>query len=51
MKRYDSTRSWYAVTTYAVYEDKVAESLRQRLNGVDMDDKILDVMVPKAKQI
>ena len=51
MKRYDSTRSWYAVTTYAGYEDKVAESLRQRINGVDMADKIFDVMVPKEKQI
>ena len=51
MKRYDSTRNWYAVTTYAGYEDKVAESLRQRINGVDMADKIFDVMVPKEKQI
>ncbi|MBS7346234.1 MAG: transcription termination/antitermination factor NusG [Candidatus Sacchiramonaceae bacterium] len=50
-KRYDSTRNWYAVTTYAGYEDKVAESLRQRINGVDMADKIFDVMVPKEKQI
>lgn len=50
-QRYDDTRQWYAVTTYAGYEDKVAESLRQRIEGVDMADKIFDTMVPKEKQI
>jgi len=49
--RYDSTRSWYAIHTYSGYEEKVAESIRQRINGVDMADKIFDVMVPKEKQI
>ena len=38
--RYDSTRSWYAIHTYSGYEEKVAESIRQRINGVDMADKI-----------
>lgn len=49
--RYDSTRAWYAIHTYAGYEDKVADSIRQRINAVDMADKIFDVMVPKEKQI
>jgi len=49
--RYDSTRQWYAVHTYSGYEEKVAESVRQRINAVDMADKIFDVMVPKEKQI
>lgn len=49
--RYDSTRAWYAIHTYSGYEEKVAESIRQRINGVDMADKIFDVMVPKEKQI
>ena len=49
--RYDSTRQWYAIHTYSGYEEKVAESIRQRINGVDMADKIFDVMVPKEKQI
>ena len=30
---------------------KLAESIRQRINGVDMADKIFDVIVPKEKQI
>ncbi|HYG83815.1 MAG TPA: transcription termination/antitermination protein NusG [Verrucomicrobiae bacterium] len=50
-KRYDSTRQWYAVHTYAGYEEKVAESIRQRIEAVDMADKIFDVLVPKEKQI
>lgn len=49
--RYDSTRLWYAIHTYSGYEEKVAESIRQRANTVDMGDKIFDVMVPKEKQI
>lgn len=49
--RYDDTRQWYAIHTYSGYEDKVADSIRQRINAVDMADKIFDVMVPKEKQI
>ncbi len=50
-KRYDSTRQWYAIHTYSGYEEKVAESIRQRVDSVDMADKIFDVLVPKEKQI
>jgi len=49
--RYDSTRQWYAIHTYSGYEEKVGDSIRQRINAVDMADKIFDVMVPKEKQI
>ena len=49
--RYDSTRAWYAIHTYSGYEEKVADSIRQRVNSVDMADKIFDVLVPKEKQI
>lgn len=49
--RYDSTRQWYAIHTYSGYEEKVADSIHQRINAVDMADKIFDVMVPKEKQI
>lgn len=50
-KRYDSTRQWYAIHTYSGYEEKVAESIQQRVESVDMADKIFAVMVPKEKQI
>jgi len=49
--RYDDTRQWYAIHTYSGYEEKVADSIRQRISAVDMADKIFDVMVPKEKQI
>lgn len=51
VNRYDSTRAWYAIHTYSGYEEKVADSIRQRIQTVDMADKIFDVMVPKEKQI
>lgn len=50
-KRYDSTRQWYAVHTYSGYEEKVAESIEQRVESVDMADKIFGVLVPKEKMI
>ncbi len=49
--RYDSSRRWYAVHTYGGYEEKVADNIKQRIEGVDMANKIFDVMVPKEKQI
>lgn len=51
VNRYDSSRKWYAIHTYSGYEEKVADSIRQRIQAVDMADKIFDVMVPKEKQI
>ncbi|MCA9348909.1 transcription termination/antitermination protein NusG [Candidatus Saccharibacteria bacterium] len=50
-KRYDSTKQWYAIHTYSAYEEKVAEAIRQRAESLDMKDKIIDVLVPKEKQI
>ena len=49
-KRYDSSRRWYAIHTYSGYEEKVAESIQQRVESVDMADKIFGVLVPKEKQ-
>ncbi len=50
-KRYDSKKHWYAIHTYSGYEEKVAESIRQRAESLDMGDKIFDVLVPKEKMI
>ncbi|MCA9347099.1 transcription termination/antitermination factor NusG [Candidatus Saccharibacteria bacterium] len=50
-KRYDSSKQWYAIHTYSGYEEKVAESIRQRAESLDMADKIFQVVVPKEKQI
>jgi transcriptional antiterminator NusG len=50
-KRYDATKQWYAIHTYSGYEEKVAESIRQRADSLDMKDKIFQVVVPKEKMI
>src|SRR5687768_18496319 len=50
-KRYDATKQWYAIHTYSGYEEKVAESIRQRADSLDMKDKIFQVLVPKEKMI
>jgi transcriptional antiterminator NusG len=39
-KRYDASKQWYAIHTYSGYEEKVAESIRQRAESLDMKDKI-----------
>ncbi len=50
-RRYDTTQKWYAIHTYSGYEEKVAESIRQRAESLDMKDKIFQVLVPKEKMI
>ena len=47
----DIQKDWYVIHTYSGYEDQVAEALRQRIDSLDMKDKIFDVIVPKEKQI
>lgn len=44
-------RNWYVIHTYAGYEEQVAENLQQRIESMDMADRIFDVIVPKEKQI
>lgn len=51
VNRYDDTRAWYAINTYSGYEDKVADSIKQRINSIDLKNKIFDAIVPKEKQI
>jgi hypothetical protein len=47
----NSTREWYVIHTYSGYEEKVAESIKQRIGSLDMADKIFEVLVPKEKMI
>jgi transcriptional antiterminator NusG len=44
-------RNWYAVHTYAGYEDAVVRNLKQRIESLGMEDKIFNVLVPKEKRI
>lgn len=44
-------RHWYAIHTYAGYEEAVARYLKQRVESLSMEDKIFNVIVPKEKKI
>jgi transcriptional antiterminator NusG len=44
-------RSWYVIHTYSGYEDNVARNLKQRIESMDMQELIFDVIVPKEKKI
>lgn len=47
----DYGRRWYAIHTYSGYEESVADSLKQRITALNMQDNIFNVMVPKEKKI
>ena len=44
-------RNWYAIHTYSGYENAVARNLRQRIDSLNMNDKIFEVVVPTEKKI
>ncbi len=44
-------RRWYVLHTYSGYEENVARNLRQRIESMDMEDKIFDVMIPTETKI
>lgn len=44
-------RHWYVIHTYAGYENAVARNLRQRIDSLNMQDKIFNVLVPTEKKI
>jgi len=44
-------RHWYAIHTYAGYENAVARNLKQRIDSLNMNGKIFNVVVPIEKKI
>src|SRR4030042_6041551 len=44
-------RAWYVIHTYSGDEENVATNLKQRIESMDMQDLIFDVIVPKEKKI
>ncbi len=44
-------RNWYAIHTYAGYENAVARNLKQRIESLGMEDKIFNVLVPMEKKV
>ena len=46
-----SDARWYIVHTYSGHEDKVARSLKQRVQTLGFEEKIFDIIVPTRKTI
>lgn len=44
-------RNWYAIHTYAGYENAVLRNLKQRIESLGMEEKIFNVIVPTEKKI
>ena len=44
-------RNWYAIHTYAGYENTVERNLKQRIESLGMQDKIFNIIVPTEKKI
>ncbi len=44
-------RRWFAIHTYSGYEEAVADSLKQRITALNMQEHIFNVLVPKEKKI
>lgn len=47
----DDGRRWYVIHCYSGYENKVRHNLEQRIETMDMKDKIFDVVVPTEEEI
>lgn len=50
-QKIEEGRNWYAIHTYAGYENAVARNLKQRIESLGMEDRIFNVLVPTEKKI
>ncbi len=50
-KQVQGERNWYAVHTYAGYENAVLRNLKQRIESLGMEDRIFNALVPTEKKI
>jgi transcriptional antiterminator NusG len=44
-------RRWYVLHTYSGYEENVSRNLKQRIESMDMEDKIFSVLIPTENKI
>jgi len=44
-------RRWYVLHTYSGYEENVAQNLKQRIESMDMEDRIFEILIPIEKKI
>ncbi len=47
----DDERHWYVIHCYSGYENKVRHNLEQRIDTMNMKDRIFDVVVPTEEEI
>ena len=50
-EREDAEKRWYVIHTYSGYEAKVKRNLEHRIQSMDMQDKIFQVIVPTEEEI
>lgn len=50
-KQVERGRRWYVIHTYSGYEENVAENLQQRIESMDMENKIFSILIPTEKKI
>ena len=50
-QKIEQGRNWYVLHTYPGEEEAVMRNLKQRIESLDMGDKIFNVLVPKEKKI
>ncbi|MFH1188065.1 MAG: transcription termination/antitermination protein NusG [bacterium] len=44
-------RRWYVLHTYSGYEENVTHNLKQRIESMDMENKIFNILIPTEKKI
>ena len=50
-QRAEHGRRWYVLHTYSGSEENVARNLKQRIESMDMEDKIFEVLIPTESKI
>lgn len=47
----DGEKHWYAIHTYAGYENAVERNLKQRVESLGLEDRIFEILVPAKKVV
>lgn len=50
-KQIERGRRWYAIHTYSGYEENVAFNLKQRIESMDMEEEIFNILIPTERKI
>ena len=47
----ENKAKWYVVHTYSGHENRVAETLRQKVEALDIEEKLKEILVPTREKI